>query len=1073
MFTGVRLGKTDFEQLSRTLFNVVPTAESLDITFAEVTASLAAMTAQGRPTSVATTQLNQLFVNMSKSGTELSKRLDELTGKSLSELTAEGRTASSVLVELRESAESDQEFRDLFGSVEAMNAALALTSEVGAAKFNQAFEAMNESAGAAAAAFAVVDDAASRDLKGSLNALNIVLLETGNHILPTVAKVLDENVFPATVRFAEYVIANREGIAAGFEAAADAVSDLADEALDLGTSAFEAAKGLEDEFATAVDVSRTALETATPFAVSFAAETVVIATKSVEAAKGLEDEFAAAVDFSKTALETATPFAASFASDVAVLAVESFDAAKGLEDEFASAVDVSRTALETATPLAASFASDVADLAVESFDAAKGLEDEFASAVDVSRTALETAAPLAASFASDVADLAVESFDAAKGLEDEFASAVDVSKTALETAAPLAASFASDVADLAVESFEAAKGLEDEFASAVDVSKTALETAAPLAASFKDDLTAIAAAAITSGEGLGEAASGGYADFAAWYETNSETVVEESRKLSDRFFEMSERSVTLTGKLQSLVAVGLAKAGEWFVENTELGAGLWDSLTAATDEFTETVLPKIETTLNEKVSPAIDAIGAKVTASAEEVVPLLSDAWDVASAAMSNAADDVVPVLSGTFDKLSTAITTSAEEKIPVLTASLQDTLAPAFENLTEKIRENEELISDTLVAGYEIAAETATNAATAFASMAESGLDLIAESIETLVMPQLALFQGWFEENPDTISETTASMSEAVAANFEAMTEAAENIVAVFGENLTPVFDTVLDWWSDNGPQITSFVESVARVFASVAEEVGRIVGELVEEVMPRIERILEDVVLPALATFAEWFEEHEEEISGAINVIADALSILLDVAGVVVDGLITVLGPLVTFVFESSLKILGYIIGLIDKIDEIDDAVDAAVDAWKDGWNEVLGFFEGWSKKIVKLVDDTVGKIVDRIKEMVEDVKDAIEDVPIIGDAVGAVGSVVQGVRSIIPGLAEGGMVTGPTLAMIGEDGPEAVVPLDQMPRFGSGGDVYVTVVVEGNINSDRDEFEDVVHEAMTSLKVRGVVA
>jgi phage-related minor tail protein len=40
----------------------------------------------------------------------------------------------------------------------------------------------------------------------------------------------------------------------------------------------------------------------------------------------------------------------------------------------------------------------------------------------------------------------------------------------------------------------------------------------------------------------------------------------------------------------------------------------------------------------------------------------------------------------------------------------------------------------------------------------------------------------------------------------------------------------------------------------------------------------------------------------------------------------------------------------------------------------------------------------------------------------------------------LAEGGIVTGPTLAMIGERGPEAVVPLDRYR--GGGGDITIHV-------------------------------
>ena len=45
-------------------------------------------------------------------------------------------------------------------------------------------------------------------------------------------------------------------------------------------------------------------------------------------------------------------------------------------------------------------------------------------------------------------------------------------------------------------------------------------------------------------------------------------------------------------------------------------------------------------------------------------------------------------------------------------------------------------------------------------------------------------------------------------------------------------------------------------------------------------------------------------------------------------------------------------------------------------------------------------------------------------------------------IPMLANGGIVTGPTLALIGEAGPEAVIPLDRMGSMGGGGSVTINV-------------------------------
>jgi hypothetical protein len=51
-------------------------------------------------------------------------------------------------------------------------------------------------------------------------------------------------------------------------------------------------------------------------------------------------------------------------------------------------------------------------------------------------------------------------------------------------------------------------------------------------------------------------------------------------------------------------------------------------------------------------------------------------------------------------------------------------------------------------------------------------------------------------------------------------------------------------------------------------------------------------------------------------------------------------------------------------------------------------------------------------------------------------------------IPALAEGGIATGPTLALIGEGkGPEAVIPLDKLEGMMSGG-MGQNVVVTGRL-------------------------
>jgi hypothetical protein len=53
-------------------------------------------------------------------------------------------------------------------------------------------------------------------------------------------------------------------------------------------------------------------------------------------------------------------------------------------------------------------------------------------------------------------------------------------------------------------------------------------------------------------------------------------------------------------------------------------------------------------------------------------------------------------------------------------------------------------------------------------------------------------------------------------------------------------------------------------------------------------------------------------------------------------------------------------------------------------------------------------------------------------------------------IPGMANGGVVTSPTIAMIGEAGPEAVIPLGQM---GSMGGATVNITINGSVTSEGD--------------------
>ena len=81
-----------------------------------------------------------------------------------------------------------------------------------------------------------------------------------------------------------------------------------------------------------------------------------------------------------------------------------------------------------------------------------------------------------------------------------------------------------------------------------------------------------------------------------------------------------------------------------------------------------------------------------------------------------------------------------------------------------------------------------------------------------------------------------------------------------------------------------------------------------------------------------------------------------------------------------------------------------------------------------------------------------------------IGLTGGIASGIggafKSIIPGLAEGGIVTKPTLAVVGEAGAEAVIPLN---KAGSLGGTTINLTVNAGMGTDGAEVGQVIVESL----------
>ena len=237
MFTAVRLGKTTMDELSRSLFQVNPAAAALGISFGDVTAALAAMTAQGTPTSVATTQLRQALVELGKQGTAAFQHFERATGQTFPEFIEGGGNVEEAFQAMKgEADELGVGVGDLFGSVEAGMGVISLTSDSGAEAFGKAMDEMQSSAGATDEAFATMDQGLSRTWDKIKAQVAVALVEIGERLAPFVQEFASwfEDTLPSAIDFTisavESIVGFIKNFIEGFKTVKGAFDDMPDAA---------------------------------------------------------------------------------------------------------------------------------------------------------------------------------------------------------------------------------------------------------------------------------------------------------------------------------------------------------------------------------------------------------------------------------------------------------------------------------------------------------------------------------------------------------------------------------------------------------------------------------------------------------------------------------------------------------------------------------------------------------------------------------------------------------------------------------------------------------------------------
>ena len=303
-----------------------------------------------------------------------------------------------------------------------------------------------------------------------------------------------------------------------------------------------------------------------------------------------------------------------------------------------------------------------------------------------------------------------------------------------------------------------------------------------------------------------------------------------------------------------------------------------------------------------------------------------------------------------------------------------------------------------------------------------------------------------------------------------------AYGMMEIWNSALTVFFLPLMDLLM---PFLLSFTDWFMNMPESVQLGVGAITVILL--VIGKLITILGTVGL-ALFGFIEFFEKFPTAYKLINNLFFKPFKLMFSSIGTIIKGAITFITGLSAPVLVTIAVIIAALIALYvawkynfgnirEHFEEFKAAIkkiiDGIVNFFKNLIDLIVGIFTGDKDKIKNAaqgIKDSLDEIWQGIKDAVSSVKnwiidsfeEALEWVDNLIEKISGI-SISDSLKAVsdlfhewhIPGFANGGIITTPTLAMVGEAGPEAVIPLS---KLGNMGNTTINVSV-GNVRSDAD--------------------
>lgn len=355
--------------------------------------------------------------------------------------------------------------------------------------------------------------------------------------------------------------------------------------------------------------------------------------------------------------------------------------------------------------------------------------------------------------------------------------------------------------------------------------------------------------------------------------------------------------------------------------------------------------------------------------------------------------------------------------------------------------------IAQSVAAGVATAATWAFNAALAVLT---SPITWVIAAIAALIAIGVLLYQNW-----DTVVEFAKTAWQGLCDFISGICQAIGDFFNGLWTKLQEIFEPIGQWFSEKFQQAW---DAIVNIFSGIGEWFSGIFQGAW------------DAIVNIFAPIGAWFGERWADVTNALANIGAWFTDMFQKAW---TGLTNIFSKLGSWFGERWNDITN---ALANVSAWFGNMFTSAYNAVKNAFSSIGSFFSGvWDtvKSIFVNAGQMVGSAVGgAFRSAVNAVLGTIENV--VNGFIGMINGVLDTVRSLpglgwvgsvgyvsLPRLARGGIVDSPTVAMIGEAGKEAVVPLENTGFIQTLGRVVSSAVVnamagvgpQGGLSGDGD--------------------